>query len=1644
MNRHRGWYLLVMVSLLLGMIPAMAAAEPVEWSKVDLAVQDELAKEGTADFHIIMAVQADVSGAQALKTKVEKTTYVYNELRRTAAETQGPILDYLSSRGLTYEPHYIYNVIAVEAGDLAAVQWLAGRADVARISVAPRPQLDPEWAAMTPAEKVEAVEWNITRIGAPDVWALGYHGEGMVVGDNDTGAQYTHPAVVNQYRGNLGGGNYDHNYNWWDDWGGTPSPYPVDYDSHGTHTLGTMIGDDGGTNQIGVAPGAKWIACAGLSLTCLEFFLTPWDLNHQNPDPSKAPDSVNNSWYDPSGYDYRPIILNMNAAGIAVIKSAGNNGPNCSTISNPGYVPEIIATAAFAQGDTIASFSSRGPMDYYSPGNPYLKPEVAAPGVNVRSSIPTNSYGYKSGTSMAAPHSTALVALIWNAAPCLRGDVPTTKQIMMETAEAKIDGQCPPFVDHPNDVWGWGILDALAAVQLAQSMCGETGTLEGHVNSALEAPIAGATVTAVGPSGSGSATTDGTGYYSITLSAGTYEVTAEHPLYAPQTISGVQVITAQTTVQDFALQPLGRLYGYVTDADSGAPLAATITVAGDGSTTTDPATGYYEIYLEAGTYDVTAEAPDYVSETVSVVITSGGDTQQDFDLLAFVAVVPEPIHATLVLGDLGAVGATFYNHMGAAYSFQFVEIPLERAAGSLAAGGDPEPSGCTPQALCEETYGSTASPWGPGGLRDRGNIFEATEDTVISEIRVWLNFASTTDLYFIVYEGNAVTGSYNKIFENWVDGVGPGAQWYSSGSISVQTEAGKFYYVGASWNGSANYYRGTEPVPITTECFGILHTGIPSTLAGYPPAQTINNTYTGFSPYYFTLVTGGGDVPWLGESIVSGTVPAGGSLGWTNYFTATPAVGIVTPGEYYATLRANPDTAGQPVKDVDVIMTVLPPADMGKLEGTVTGTGYCDQDSYPAADAPVLIEGPGGVTWTVTTNQDGYYYRWLVEGVYTVTASAADHLPATAGVSIVGQQTTTLDFALRLDESCMDVTPLAYSLTLAPDTVYTDTLTIGNAGGGELGWRLAETTATYRLGGAGNAPVAVYDAALAAEVVGEPAVPAAGPAGAVAVFAYPEDVLWDNGPLVTHPGGGAGGADASALQTALGMNTYGFGHQYSLGYRMADDFEVTDPMGWQVESITFFAYQTGSPTNPSPITGVYYQIWDGPPDDPGSSVIFGDLTTNRLVNTTWSNIYRVLDTGLLDTQRPIMADTCSAGVTLPPGTYWLDWMTNGSLSSGPWAPPISIVGQTTTGNALQYTGAWAAALDSGTSTPQGMPFIIEGTGGYADVPWVSEVPTVGVVLPDSSFDVDVIFDSTGLGINQCYTASLLLIHDDPGWATPFPIPLTLCVVGCVQVSDADFSWTPITPTVGEEVTFDGTAVGDEPITYTWSFGDGAVGSGQSVTHSYDAEGVYSVVMTATNCSGQGVVTATYEITVEPVPCEPVEILGIGGGVDGCVVDFYATVTGTEPIEYLWDLGDFGTYTTPGGTVDFGASGTYPYTLTVSNCGGQYTDIVTGTWTVTCCQEVEILVITPTIDGCSVSFAVALSGEAPFTYLWSFGDGMTSTEAMPVHDYGATGVYSGTLEVWNCQEGYDSAPFRVEVECTVFYYIYLPLIVRGTP
>lgn len=205
---------------------------------------------------------------------------------------------------------------------------------------------------------------------------------------------------------------------------------------------------------------------------------------------------------------------------------------------------------------------------------------------------------------------------------------------------------------------------------------------------------------------------------------------------------------------------------------------------------------------------------------------------------------------------------------------------------------------------------------------------------------------------------------------------------------------------------------------------------------------------------------------------------------------------------------------------------------------------------------------------------------------------------------------------------------------------------------------------------------------------------------------------YDNGPLVTHAGGGAGGADASRLQSVATTNTtLGFTASTAGAFRIADSFTVPPP-GWIVNTITFFAYQTNSTTT-STFNTARVQIWNGAPNG-GGAVVFGDTTTNRFLSTSFSNIYRDTETTAANNQRPIMATVATIGTTLAPGTYWVDFQLGGTLASGPFVPPLTVIGQANgcggTCNAIQWNGtAWANLNDAGSLVQQDVKFIVDFT-----------------------------------------------------------------------------------------------------------------------------------------------------------------------------------------------------------------------------------------------------------------------------------------------------------------------------------------------
>ncbi len=617
--------------------PAQAATETSAADKIRPQLSQQLDQKDEASFWVRFE-QADLEKAAAVKDWADRGQAVYDALTAAAAASQKDSIELLDAEGATYQTFYATNAIRVDAGDEALVEKLAGLGEVQSLW----PTRD--YAVEKPVKgedvkQVDAVEWGVANINADDVWdEFGTTGEGIVVGNIDTGVQFDHPALASKYRGNNGDGTFDHNYNWFDA-AGTCATAPCDTNGHGSHTMGTMVGDDGGANQIGVAPGATWIAANGCCpsdgalIASGEWMLAPTDLDGENADVTKRPHIVNNSWGTqvPSNDPFMEDVLEAwAAAGIFGTWSNGNNGPSCQTSGSPGSRTLNYSVGAYDVSNNIAGFSSRGAGQ-----DGELKPNISAPGVNVRSSLPGNSYGSYNGTSMAAPHLAGSIALLWSAAPGLVGDIDATRALLDGSATDSDSTACGGTADD-NNVFGEGRLDALALLNAAP--VGDTGEVAGTVTDEETGdPIEGAEVELTGEI-SRTLTTAADGTYSAQLTAGDYTADVSAYGYGSETAS-ITVVTGETVTQDFALtaSPMVTLSGSVNDGSGHDwPLYAEVAVDGAAPDTyTDPTTGEYSLTLPAGTtysVTVTSQYPGYLSETREVTLADG-DATEEFELL---------------------------------------------------------------------------------------------------------------------------------------------------------------------------------------------------------------------------------------------------------------------------------------------------------------------------------------------------------------------------------------------------------------------------------------------------------------------------------------------------------------------------------------------------------------------------------------------------------------------------------------------------------------------------------------------------------------------------------------------------------------------------------------------------------------------------------------------------------------------------------------------------------------------------------------------------------------------------------------------------------------------------------------------------
>ena len=421
-------------------------------------------------------------------TPARRHENVVTALREQAAATQAPLRAKLESLRRTgevsdFHAFWIANCYRVHATAPGLVQ-LAARDDVLGIYLDYEIELiEPVSGEQDPGPPLRSVPPGIAALNAPDAWAVGYTGEGMLVAHVDTGVDGTHPALAPRWAGVADARYAGHpEWAWHDPYAGL-NDFPYDPVSHGTHTMGTICGGAPGA-PIGVAPGARWIASApvdrggGVPRTVSDAMLSFEWLIDPDGDPTTnwdVPAVCCNSWgvtyyhgYPPCDETLWSFLDACESAGIVILFAAGNEG--LAGVRRPAdratddyRTLAVGAVDEHTAGWPIAGFSSRGPT-YCTPDTSVaVKPEVVAPGVGTLSSLPGGSYGTKSGTSMAAPHVAGVVALIRQACPELT--VEEVKQVLFESAvDLGVEGE--------ENTYGWGMVDAYAAVLTAEMLCG--------------------------------------------------------------------------------------------------------------------------------------------------------------------------------------------------------------------------------------------------------------------------------------------------------------------------------------------------------------------------------------------------------------------------------------------------------------------------------------------------------------------------------------------------------------------------------------------------------------------------------------------------------------------------------------------------------------------------------------------------------------------------------------------------------------------------------------------------------------------------------------------------------------------------------------------------------------------------------------------------------------------------------------------------------------------------------------------------------------------------------------------------------------------------------------------------------------------
>lgn len=494
-----------------------------------------------------------------------------------------------------------------------------------------------------PAGDGRISSWGIDKIEAKKVWQMGYNGSGVRVAVLDTGVDISHEALKGKML-TLDPNSPYYPGGWMEfDTAGNPIPsVPHDTRGHGTHVSGTVLGGDGENIVIGVAPGAELMH--GLVLPYgrgtfaqiiggIEWAVDPYyiDINTGQRVYTHKPAHIISMSFGARNYfgdEFLEPIKHALMANVIPVAAAGNGG--AGTIDNPGNIWGVFAIGATDEEDQPAYFSGGMVVNWPNPPadwpfndtypSTYIKPDFSAPGVHITSAVPGGGYESWSGTSMATPHVSGVIALILEATKWYESppqDLP--EMVYSILAKSSLDLGKPG----QDTRYGWGRVNAYDAVLTALQYAKISG-VSGFVTDTYSGePVADANVSIYTMDGElvAAVLTNGSGYFKVGLDPGTYRVVVERFGYVQyETVVNVVILN-------------GTLAGAVLDEESGEPIAgAVVEVLEAGVTATTDSRGGFSISLLPGRYHVRVSASGYYPVTEVVDVEENETTIADFRL----------------------------------------------------------------------------------------------------------------------------------------------------------------------------------------------------------------------------------------------------------------------------------------------------------------------------------------------------------------------------------------------------------------------------------------------------------------------------------------------------------------------------------------------------------------------------------------------------------------------------------------------------------------------------------------------------------------------------------------------------------------------------------------------------------------------------------------------------------------------------------------------------------------------------------------------------------------------------------------------------------------------------------------------------